>query len=349
MYNFYLFAGSFFIQKLKIMNLKTYTSIRIPQLERKMDINCPVLLMGSCFSENIANRLSNRKWKVLSNPFGILFDALSIERTLEEIVQRKEYTANDLFLYNELYTSWNHHSDYSDYSMERGLKMINDSMETSYKFLEDTNTVIITLGSAYSYYYHRENKYVANCHKIPQLEFRKDLISIERILLSLKKIRSLILSVNPTCNFILTISPVRHLRDGVVENNRSKARLIEAVNLLIEEFPAVYYFPSYEIVIDVLRDYRFFDIDCAHPNYLATDIVFDYFKESCIDENSYESMERFYELHLAMKHRSKNPETTAHKKFLANYLEKAREFQKQFPNIDFSKEISHFKEALAKN
>lgn len=328
------------------MNLDTYTSIRVLDLHRKLDTKSQVFLIGSCFSENIASRLSDRKWKVLSNPYGIMFDTLSIERTLEEIVDRKAYTGQDLFLHNELYTSWNHHSDYSNYELDKGLEKINKSIDSSFVFLENTSTVIITLGSAFSYYNHGENRYVANCHKLPQAEFRKELISIDRIRQGLERIRTLILSVNPTCNFILTISPVRHLRDGVVDNNRSKARLIEAINLFIEANPEVYYFPSYEIVIDVLRDYRFFDIDFAHPNYLATDIVFHYFKEHCIDENSYSSMEKIYELHLAMKHRSKNPETSAHKKFLVHCLEKAKDFQKQFPYLDFSKEIGYFEGAL---
>lgn len=324
------------------MRQKTYSDIRIQELSPKIDLNSAILLVGSCFSENISDRLESRKFTVLSNPAGILFDTLSIERTLQDISLKRQYSEHDLFYQNELYTSWSHHSDFSSSNRDKTIENINQTIERSHSFLQKTNTVILTLGSAFSYYHLGEKTYVANCHKVPQTEFRKDLIGIDQLLQSLKNIRNSILSINPNCRLILTISPVRHLRDGLIENNRSKARLIEAVNLFCQEYTDIYYFPAYEIVIDVLRDYRYFDIDFAHPNYLATDLVFEYFKEACINMADFDSMNDFYHLSVAMKHRSRNPETNAHYLFLKSHYLKAIEFQEKFPLHDFSREINYF-------
>ncbi|MFY7861103.1 MAG: GSCFA domain-containing protein, partial [Chitinophagales bacterium] len=153
-------------------------------------------------------------------------------------------------------------------------------------------------------------------------------------------------ALNPTSQIIVTISPVRHLRDGVINNNRSKARLIESVHQFQNSHPDIYYFPSYELVIDCLRDYRFYDIDLAHPNTQATNIVFDYFTNYCIDNSESGLMEKFYQLHLATKHRSKFPQTNAHKAFLNKYLSLCFEYKTKFPYLNFDEEISFFQAEL---
>lgn len=312
----------------------------------KIDYSCPLFFTGSCFSQNISFHLSQRKFNVLSNPSGILFDTLSIERSLGEICDQKKYSEKDLFLFNELFGSWNHHTSFSDTNQENTLASINDSIIIAHDFIKNSKQIIITLGSAFSYYHIDEEKYVANCHKVPQTHFRKELISIDKILISLENIYSILKRINPEIKLMLTISPVRHLRDGVIDNNRSKARLIEAIHLFIQNHPEIYYFPSYEIVIDVLRDYRFYDIDFAHPNYLATQIVFDYFKEMCIDPHCYDAMDKFYSLHLAMNHRTKHPGTSAHIKFLESNLSKAKEYANTFPHLNFEQESMYFENEI---
>jgi hypothetical protein len=312
----------------------------------KIGFDCPIFFIGSCFSQNISSLLTQRKFKVLSNPSGILFDILSIERSISEICSKKTYTKDDLFLYNELFGSWNHHTSYSNMNSEDSIFQINQSITDANKFLTSCHHIVITLGSAFSYFHLEEGKYVANCHKIPQTSFRKELISIETILTSLENIYSTLQRINPEIKLTFTISPVRHLRDGVIDNNRSKARLIEAVNLFIQNHPEVYYFPSYEIVIDVLRDYRFFDIDFAHPNYLATHIVFDYFKVLCIEPETYDRMDKFYSLYLAMQHRTKHSGTTEHLSFLNANLKKTLEYIKLYPSLDFNEEHTYFENEL---
>ncbi len=301
-----------------------------------------LFFIGSCFSNNISEKLLNRKFDILSNPYGILFDTISIKNTIDEIIENKIYEESDLFYHNELYGSWNHHTEFSDTSCKISLNKINEHIAKAHIFLKNTKTIIITLGSAFSYFHKENQKFVANCHKVPQKEFEKKLIHASELQKILSNMISKIQSFNPSAEIIFTISPVRHLRDGVIENNRSKAQLIEAVHHTISSNSKTHYFPSYEIVIDILRDYRFFDIDFAHPNYLATDIVFKYFMELCVASEDFELIEEMYKLNVAMNHRSLHPNTIAHKNFLKNYLEKSLQFAKKYPAVSFESEIAYF-------
>jgi hypothetical protein len=147
---------------------------------------------------------------------------------------------------------------------------------------------------------------------------------------------------NPNLKFIFTVSPVRHIRDGVVENNRSKARLIEVVHYLVSKFETAHYFPAYELVIDVLRDYRFYDIDLVHPNYPATEYVLEKFSETCIDPGTREIMQEVKKIVAARMHRAFQPETKAHGQFLKSHFEKAVALQKKYPFLDLKEEIRYF-------
>ncbi|HET6769201.1 MAG TPA: GSCFA domain-containing protein, partial [Chitinophagaceae bacterium] len=147
---------------------------------------------------------------------------------------------------------------------------------------------------------------------------------------------------NPNLKIIFTISPVRHIRDGVIDNNRSKARLIEAVHHTVDKFPGLYYFPAYELVIDVLRDYRFYDIDMVHPNYAATEFVMEKFREYFVDEESQQLMEEIKKIVIARKHKAFQPETNAHRLFLKAQFEKANDLQVKYPFLDLTEEIAYF-------
>lgn len=301
-----------------------------------------IFLIGSCFSTEMYLKLKRRKFEVLSNPYGILFDTLSISRAFEDIYNNKTYQINEIIKWNDIFLSWNHHSDFNDIKSQNTLDKINNSISNANQFLKKSKFVIITLGSAFSYRLVKENQFVANCHKYPQNYFDKVLVSIEEIENQLINIINYIKKLNPESQIIFTISPVRHLRDGVIENNKSKSRLIEALTRLQEKNQKFYYFPAYEIVIDVLRDYRFFDIDFAHPNYLATEIVFDYFKKLCIDEKDIDIIEEMNKLYLATQHKTKNQNSEEHQKFIKNYKDKIIQYEKNYPTIDFSNEKVHF-------
>lgn len=303
-----------------------------------------VLLTGSCFTEHISNRLEKAKMQVLSNPHGILFNPLSVAGSLNQYVTGKAFTENDLFLINEIWNHWEFHSRFSHPDRQMALDMINRSVHGAHLFLQSADWLIITLGSAYQYYYKNEghNIPVANCHRAPARWFDKVLLPVDTITNGLQQAIMGIRAANPAIKVIFTISPVRHLRDGVINNNRSKARLTEAVHYLTASIPGCSYFPSYELVIDVLRDYRFYDVDMAHPNYPATQFVWEHFEQTYFDVPTQKLIQQLQDIHTAYHHNPRFPGTQAHKSFLTSYLEKITLLEKELPYIDFSREKAYF-------
>ncbi len=309
-----------------------------------------ILLTGSCFTEHIGNYLHDVKFKTLQNPNGILFDPISVCNSLVSYIHNKEYGVNDLFYLDECWHSWQHHSRFSKPGQENALKNINDSINVAHRFLKDADWLIITLGSSFVYRLNDNASEinpqhiieVANCHKAPASMFTKHMLSIEETVTALDNTIHQLFHFNNKLRIMFTISPVRHIRDGVTDNNRSKARLIEAVHHLVSKFDRLYYFPAYELVIDVLRDYRFYDIDLVHPNYAATQFVLDNFFTYCLDEASREIMKQVQPLVTARRHKPFNNESLKHKQFLRAQLEKAQQLQTLYPWLQFEEEINYF-------
>lgn len=325
-----------------------------PQLPpQPLQYSHKIFLIGSCFTEHIGNFLKEHKFQVLANPMGVLFDPYSIAWHLLNFA-RKHFTASDqLFLYNELWSSWMHHSQFSSTSFEKTYQSILIAEQQASDFLQDADWLIITLGTSFSYrlteqaptdHIHKFglNYPVANCHKCPAQWFLRYLMPTEKTYNLFYKALLFIQKVNPKIHILLNISPVRHLRDGVIANNRSKARLIEASHLLTENLPNTFYLPSYEIIIDVLRDYRFYDIDKAHPNYEATQWVIQFFTENYLDEKSKQYLAHLQDIRKALLHRPQNPDTQAHKLFLKRYFEKVCQIEKELPFLNFEDEKKYF-------
>ncbi len=300
------------------------------------------MLVGSCFTEHIGNYLEEVKFRVLQNPHGILFDPISVCKSIESYIENTQYTEDDLFYYNEAWHCWQHHSRFSGIDKDLVLEKINQSQQAAHTFLKQADWLMITLGSSFVYKLVEQQQPVANCHKMPAQTFVKHLSTIEETIVALDTVLFRLFQFNPELKVMFTISPVRHLRDGVVDNNRSKARLIEAVHHLVNKFDRLHYFPAYEIVIDVLRDYRFFDTDLAHPNYAATQFVLEKFAESCCNESTRTTMEEIKKLVIARNHKPFNPTSNQHKKFLEVQLAKTEELKKRLPYLDFTKEMDCF-------
>ena len=328
--------------------MKWMADIDIKGPANKINYNHSLFLIGSCFTEHIGNRLADYKFPVLQNPNGILFDPISVCNSLQSYIDFKKYTTEDLFYLNDLWQSWQHHSMFSGMDQQIVLDTINQSHQRAHLFLKTANWMVITLGSSFSYELIEGGTPVANCHQAPAQWFIKNLASIERITNTLDETIIKLRKFNSSLQIIFTISPVRHLRDGVVDNNRSKGRLIEAVHELCNQYNHCMYFPAYELVIDVLRDYRFYDVDLAHPNYAATEFVFENFKENYIDSCTQEQMEGVKKMVNAFRHRPFNPLTTAHQNFVKNFLLKARQLQQQLPQLDFSEQINYFNQSILK-
>ena len=300
-----------------------------------------LLLIGSCFTEQIGTKLFNHKFSVLDNPNGILFNPFSITKSISSYINNKQYSGSDLFYQNECWNSWEHHSRFSNPDTGECLRIINESQTKAHSFLKKADWLLITLGSAFVYQLDN-NSVVANCHKVPIDKFSKRLLSVEEVITDLQTMIEKAVVFNPGLKIIFTISPVRHLRDGFVENNRSKATLIHAVHQLVEKNNNCFYFPAYEFIIDDLRDYRFYAEDMVHPNYAATNYVWEKFIATCIDESSQQLMKEIAIIVSAKNHKPFNPTSEQHKKFLQTNLEKVKKIQQQFPYINFEEERKFF-------
>lgn len=322
--------------------MKFQLEINIAGLPAPIRYTDNILLVGSCFTEHMADRLSQHRFRVLSNPHGILFNPLSVANSLDSYLNGKLYTEGDLFYLNELWNSWEHHTRFSDIDSAKALQQINEAQAAAGGMIEKADWIMITLGSAFQYYLKDGDKPVANNHRAPGQWFEKKLLTIAEISEALSITLRLLQQKNPKAKVLFTISPVRHIRDGAVDNNRSKARLIEAVHELCSQFSFAHYFPAYELVMDILRDYRFFDVDFVHPNYTATTFVWEEFVKACIDQDAAKLMKEVLEINTAQNHRPRFPETQAHQEFCRKYYEKAFNLQEQFPFLDLKESIRYF-------
>lgn len=316
--------------------------ISIDPLPEPIRYTDEILLTGSCFTEHIGSALSDWKFHTLQNPNGILFDAESVASGLVSYIEPRVYVGDDLVHMNELWQSWQHHGRYSGVDRDEVLREINGAQQQAHRFLQSADWLIITLGSAFSYRLKDGGMPVANCHRAPGQSFIKHLMAIEEIVTVLDGCLHRLFYFNPNLRILFTVSPVRHIRDGVVENNRSKARLIESVHHLAGKFDRLWYFPAYELVIDVLRDYRFYDIDMVHPNYAATQFVLEHFAQTCIDPAARPIMEEVKQLVAARRHRPRHPSTAAHAKFLREHYEKAAALGRQYPFLHLEEELDYF-------
>jgi GSCFA family len=318
------------------------------QLSQKINHQHKLMLVGSCFTENIGEKLLAHKFSVKQNPNGILFNPVSVKEAIENYIANKAVTENDLFYLNEAYHSWQHHSRFSGVTKEEAVAKINISTNAAHQYLQQTDFIVITLGSAWVYELTDKaanatiKNVAANNHKAPADWFNRRLLSNQEVINEIDAMVSQLQNFNQAIKIIFTISPVRHLREGFVENNRSKAALINAVHLATETFNNVFYFPAYELVIDDLRDYRFYAEDMVHPNYAATNYVWQKFVATCIDEPSQQLMLAINEINAAINHKPFNPVSAAHKKFQEINLDKIKTLQRQHQYLDFTKEEQYF-------
>jgi hypothetical protein len=302
------------------------------------------MLLGSCFAENMGEKFDYFKFQATTNPFGIIFNPVSLEKLIRRSVEKRKFTENDIFFHNDLWHCFEVHSELSNSDKDAFLESLNDLIRSTNKHLSDSTHIIITLGTSWVYRNIASNEIVANCHKVTQKEFTKELLSIQQIEESIESIISLVHSVNSNCKFIFTVSPVRHIKDGFVENTLSKAHLIAAIHsVLNRKFSTSLelttqnniYFPAYEIMMDELRDYRFYAEDMLHPSQTAIDYIWIQFFENYISESEFGLMNDICSIQKGLKHRPFNPKTESHQKFLHQLELKIKTIQNQHPFIKF--------------
>lgn len=292
--------------------------------------------MGSCFVENIGSKLEYSKFPVLQNPFGIIFHPIAMERLFKRIASRNLFAESDLLLKNDQYLSLETHSMMNRSNAEECVLNLNESLEASYDFIREADVLVLSLGTAWGYEHESLDNVAANCHKIPQKEFEKKLSSIDEITDSLKTIGKSLREINNDIKILYTLSPVRHWKDGVVQNQQSKAHLHTSIQEVVDVDSESYYFPSYEILLDELRDYRFYANDMLHPSEVAISYIWNRFSEAYFNESTKQLNTEIDKVQKSLAHRPLAENSLHHKKFLTKLQAKIGEIQQKHPQITFS-------------
>ena len=298
------------------------TQINLKPQQNIIDYKSNVLLVGSCFTQNIGDKLSYYKFKNTINPFGILFNPKAIENLIVSALENRIYTKNELVFNNERWHCFDSHSDFSNEDKKEVLATINSALKQTKKQLKTVSHIIITLGTSWVYRYNKTDDLVGNCHKISQKEFTKELLSVDEIVSSLENIINSVKAINKNVTVIFTLSPVRHLKDGFIENNLSKAHLLTAIDKVLDN--DVNYFPAYEIMMDDLRDYRFYKKDMLHPNEIAVDYIWNKFVATWINTSEKETMEKVEQIQKGLAHKPFNENSKQHQKFVKNLKQKIK-------------------------
>lgn len=314
--------------------IKLQTNIPIHSSSNPFGYEDKLLLLGSCFSENIGGKLSYYKFQSVTNPFGILFNPVAIENVIEAAVLNKTFTEEDVCELNGVWKSFVAHSDLNALNRLQTVINLQEAQQQLRDQLQEVSHLFITLGTAWVYRHIEKDLVVANCHKVPQKEFSKELLSVDEITQSLSKTITLVKTFNPNINITFTISPVRHLKDGFIENTQSKSHLIAAVHQLVDG-QSVHYFPAYEIVMDELRDYRFYTKDMLHPNEQAIDYIWEKFMEVYASAKAKQTQQKVASIQNGLSHRPFNPKSDSHQTFLKKLKTNIAVLQQEYPYIIF--------------
>lgn len=318
------------------------TSLPFSESPFQINYRQAVLALGSCFAEHIGERLQDRKFELLLNPFGILYNPLSILDSLERLRQGKAIAAEELFQHQELWHHFSFHSRYSQPERDTALEQMNASINQVHQKWDQIDRLILTWGTAYAFRHVAQERIVANCHKLPGETYERFRLNPDQFIPTYRKFLKKEKDQKPDLQVLISVSPVRHLRDGLMENQRSKAVLLLAAEELCRELDFVHYFPAYELVLDDLRDYRFFERDLAHPNATAIDYVWEYFHKACIPTCDQEISRKVEAIIRAAHHRPFHADTAAHKQFCRRQLEKIAQLEAKYSFLNFEKEKAHF-------
>ncbi len=312
------------------------TKVPIAKSDNPINYDSKIISLGSCFADNIGMKFEYFKFQITTNPFGIIFNPVSIENLVSRAVIKQKFTEEDIFFHNDLWHCYQVHSELSHSDKTIFLDRLNQILSDFHIQIFKSTHFQITYGTSWVYRNKSSNSIVANCHKVPQSQFDKEILSVETIEKSIQNTIDLIRKVNPNCHFIYTVSPVRHIKDGFVENQRSKAHLITAVHKIVNyQLSIINYFPSYEIMMDELRDYRFYAEDMLHPSKTAIDYIWKRFSENYISEENFATMEEVCSIQKGLTHRPFNSNTASHQKFLNTLKNKIVKLQEKFPHFKF--------------
>lgn len=318
------------------------TSVDIRSYFPKITYRESISMIGSCFAEHIDRKLARYKYKVSSNPFGILYNPAPIAKSFQRIVEEELYTVDDLVMYDGLYHSMDHHGSFSGPDPEVVINRINDLIFKFKSHLSNSLFVFVSLGTSKVYRYKGTGHVAGNNHKLPHTHFEPHTMTVEECIIDFEKIYRTIKSITPTTHVIWTVSPIRHLRDGLIENQRSKAALILAIDEFTKKFNDTSYFPAYEIMMDQLRDYRFYARDLVHPSELAIDIIWDLFTRTYLDPQETLHHLAIEKIKRAAEHRFLHDNKPAIKSFAESQLRNIDYLANLLPEMDWKEERQYF-------
>ncbi|MEY4875720.1 MAG: hypothetical protein RL708_869 [Bacteroidota bacterium] len=298
-----------------------------------------IFTIGSCFSENIGKKFLENKFNIQINPFGQQYNPASIAQGIDRIIHSKFFTDDDIIYRDELYHCWQHHSDFSKPNKEELLVEINNSLKQNLEHLKQADYLFITFGTSHVFHWKADGRIVSNCHKISGSEFDFRFLSSDEIVEQINNCLNAIKTINNTVKIILTISPVRYLAFGFFENNLSKANLFVAIDKLMKDRNDCFYFPAYEIVMDELRDYRFFAEDMLHPNHQASQYVWEKMCSMMMQKETIDLMHEIYKINAAVNHKPRNENSDVHKKFIQNTIQKINILKQKSGIMNWEEEI----------
>ena len=326
-----------------------FTEISIPEFKEKMDYSKNMMFFGSCFSENIGQKLLDLKFNIDINPFGILYNPVSIANSLKILLEKRVFTEFDLFQDQGLWNSFNHHSRFSGTDPDSTLEKINSRIAFSHEFLKNTDFLVITFGTAWVYELLFSGQIVSNCHKVPASQFRRFRLGVHEIAEAYRNLIEELWAFNPKLKIVFTVSPIRHWKDGAVQNQLSKSTLLLAIDRIVSGIDKVQcsYFPSYEIVMDELRDYRYYAEDMLHPSPVAIDHIFDRFTKVLVSKESLNISKSVLKIRKAVAHRPVNPQVSEHEKFIRLNLKAIDKLIGDFPYLNLTEEQNYFQKELS--
>ncbi len=327
--------------------MKLQTEIPLKPEENQIDYSSKILLLGSCFSENIGAKFDYFKFQNLQNPFGVIFNPVSLERLIVRAINNRAFSEEDIFQHNGIWKCFETHSELSALDKNKFLQNLNTALQSLQEALFSSTHIVFTYGTSWVYRNIENHEIVANCHKLPQKNFTKELLSIEKISKSIQNIFDRISEVNPNATIVNTVSPVRHIKNGFIENSLSKAHLLSAIHQTICHPELVegqqstivnqksFYFPSFEIMMDELRDYRFYIEDMLHPNKTAIEIIWQKFSKVWISSETDSLQKEIASIQNGLNHKPFNPKSAEHIQFLEKIQQKISSIKKLSPHIKF--------------
>lgn len=318
------------------------TTFTIPASDFPVTYKTPTVFIGSCFTENIGQRLLELKFPVDINPFGVIYNPCSVKNSLEILIRKKEFSEKDLIFFDNQWVSFYHQTSFSDPDLKQCLKGINKRINYSSDLLKKADFLFITFGTARVFEWKDTGQVVSNCHKIPADKFTRRLLTPKEITGIFTSLIDELRIFNSRLRIVFTVSPVRHWKDGATGNQISKATLLLAIRNLNEHFPDTSYFPAYELMMDDLRDYRYYAEDMIHLNKTAIDYIWEKFGNSFFDKETTANTMEVNKILQAYNHRPMKSDSESHIKFLEKNLELVKQLHDKYPFLDLKKELDYF-------